>query len=74
MLAADSVALGNAPRLREVVRMSYAMIDLYCRSYDRPPAAVTFDMDDTCDVVHGNQQLALFHTHYNERCSLPIRP
>jgi Transposase DDE domain group 1 len=62
----------NAPSLREVVRMSYAMIDLYCRSYDRPPAAVTFDIDDTCDVVHGNQQLALFHAHYDERCFLPI--
>ena len=29
----------NAPTQREVVRMIYAMIDLYCRSYDRPPAA-----------------------------------
>ncbi len=62
----------NAPSLREVMRMTYAMIDLYCCSYDRPPAAVTFDIDDTCDVVHGNQQLALFHAHYDARCFLPI--
>jgi hypothetical protein len=62
----------NAPTLREVVRMTYAMIDLYCRSYACPPAAVTFDIDDTCDVAHGNQQLALFHAHYDERCFLPI--
>ena len=62
----------NAPTRREVVRMTYAMIDLYCRSYDRPPAAVTLDIDDTCDVAHGNQQLALFHAHYDERCFLPI--
>jgi hypothetical protein len=62
----------NAPTQREVVRMTYAMIDLYCRSYDRPPAAVTLDIDDTCDVAHGNQQLALFHAHYDERCFLPI--
>lgn len=62
----------NAPTLREVVRMTYAMVDLYCSSYARPPAAVTLDIDDTCDVVHGNQQLALFHAHYNERCFLPI--
>jgi hypothetical protein len=62
----------NAPSLREVVRMTYAMIDLYCRSYDRPPATVTLDIDDTCDVAHGNQQLALFHAHYDERCFLPI--
>src|SRR4051812_24642103 len=25
----------NAPTLREVVRMTYAMVDVYCRSYDR---------------------------------------
>src|SRR5271165_3042603 len=24
------------------------------------------------EVVHGNQQLALFHAHYDERCFLPI--
>jgi hypothetical protein len=53
----------KAPTQREVVRMTYAMIDLYCRSYPRPPAAVTFDIDDTCDVAHGHQQLALFHAY-----------
>jgi hypothetical protein len=62
----------NAPTLRELVRMGHAMIDLYCRSYAKPPEAVTLDVDDTCDVVHGNQQLALFNAHYDERCFLPI--
>jgi Transposase DDE domain group 1 len=62
----------NAPTLREVVRMTYAMVDLYCASYARPPAAVTLDLDDTCDVVHGHQQLSLFNSHYGERCFLPI--
>jgi hypothetical protein len=62
----------NAPTLREVVRMSYALVDLYCASYARPPAAVTLDIDDTVDVVHGHQQLALFNAHYDERCFQPI--
>jgi hypothetical protein len=62
----------NAPTLREVVRMTDAMVDLYCASYARPPAAVTLDLDDTCDVVHGHQQLSLFNAHYGERCFLPI--
>ena len=62
----------NAPTLRELVCMTYAMIDLYCASYARPPAAVTLDIDDTCDVVHGHQQLALFNGYYGERCFLPI--
>ena len=52
--------------------MTYAMVDLYCASYANPPAAVTLDIDDTCDVVHGHQQLALFNAHYDERCFLPI--
>src|SRR4051812_6293314 len=62
----------NAPTLREVIRMTYAMIDTYCASYQRPPRAVTLDIDDTLDVVHGHQQLSLFNAHYDERCSLPI--
>ena len=62
----------NAPTLREVMRMSYAMVDLYCASYARPPAAVTLDIDDTVDVVHGHQQMSLFNAHYDERCFLPI--
>ena len=32
-------------------------------SYETPPAAVTLDIDDTLDVVHGHQQLALFNAH-----------
>jgi len=62
----------NAPTLREVVRMTYAMIDLYCASYARPPAAVTLDIDDTPDIVHGHQELSLYNSHYRERCFLPI--
>jgi len=62
----------NAPGLREVVRLSYAMVDIYCASYLHPPHAVTLDIDDTVDVVHGHQQLSLFNAHYDERCFLPI--
>jgi hypothetical protein len=62
----------NAPTLREVISLTYAMVDLYCASYARPPRAVTLDIDDTVDIVHGNQQLSLFNAHYDERCFLPI--
>ena len=33
---------------------------------------MTLDIDDTCDVAHGHQQLSLFNAHYAERCFLPI--
>ena len=62
----------NAPTRHEVAAMSYAMIDIYCASYARPPREVTLDIDDTVDVVHGAQQLSLFNTHYGERCFLPM--
>jgi hypothetical protein len=62
----------NAPSLREVIRLMRVMVALYCGSYDRPPASVTLDIDDTLDVVHGHQQLSMFNAHYDERCFLPI--
>ena len=62
----------NAPDLREVVRLSYALVDISCASSPRPPRAVTLDIDDTVDVVHGHQQMSLFNAHYDERCFLPI--
>src|SRR6266542_3010018 len=63
--------LATAP-LREVIRLTYALVDLWMDSYTRVPSAVTLDIDDTVDVVHGYQQLSLFNAHYDERCFLPI--
>src|SRR5712664_1591070 len=62
----------NAPNLRDLIRLMGVMVDLYCASYTKPPRAVTLDIDDTVDVVHGHQQLSLFNAHYDERCFLPI--
>ncbi len=64
--------LENAPTVRDAIRLTYALIDQWLASYDKPPANVTLDIDDTCDVVHGHQQLSLFNAHYDERCFLPI--
>jgi hypothetical protein len=49
----------NVPTLREIIRLMDVMIEVYCASYARPPYAVTLDIDDTVDVVHGHQQLSL---------------
>ena len=64
--------LENAPSKIEIARMMGAMVDLFCTSYRRPPAAIVLDIDDTLDRVHGHQQLSLFNAHYDERCFLPI--
>ena len=62
----------NAPDLRTLIRMSHAMVELWCKSHRRPPKAITLDIDDSADTVHGHQQLSLFNAHYDERCFLPI--
>ena len=62
----------NTPTLREILRLMGVMVDLWCASYQTPPKAVTLDIDDTVDVVHGHQQLSLFNAHYDEQCFLPI--
>ncbi|MDE0175515.1 MAG: IS1380 family transposase [Defluviicoccus sp.] len=64
--------LENAPSRIEVARMTAALVDLFCRSFPAPPAAITLDIDDTCDRVHGHQQLSLFNAHYDTRCFLPV--
>ncbi|HUJ04295.1 MAG TPA: IS1380 family transposase [Rhizomicrobium sp.] len=64
--------LENAPSLKDAIRLTYALVDQWMASYDREPASVILDIDDTCDVAHGHQQLSLFNAHYDERCFLPI--
>ena len=75
LLAADHLARGDtAPTLREIISpLTYALVDIWCRSYQKPPKSVVLDIDDTVDVVHGHQQLAAMErASYDERCFLPI--
>jgi hypothetical protein len=62
----------NAPDRRTLIRLARAMVDLWCKSQQRPPKAITLDIDDTADTVHGHQQLSLFNAHHDERCFMPI--
>lgn len=62
----------NAPDLKALIRLTYALVDTYCASYTAEPKAVTLDIDDTFDEVHGTQQLSLFHGHHDARCFLPV--
>ena len=64
--------LENAPSLKDAIRLTYALVDQWMASYESEPVSVILDIDDTCDVVHGHQQLSLFNAHYDERCFLPI--
>ena len=60
--------LENAPGLKDVIRPTYALVDQWMASYAFAPPSVRLDIDDTCDVAPGHQQLSLFNAHYDERC------
>jgi Transposase DDE domain group 1 len=62
----------NAPELRTLIRLSHAMVDLWCKSDRHPPKAITLDIDDTDNTVHGHQPLSLFNAYHDERCFMPL--
>ena len=64
--------LENLADIKVLYRIGINFIDLFCNSYDAPPASIVLDIDDTDDLVHGGQQLALFNTHAGGHCFQPI--
>jgi Transposase DDE domain group 1 len=64
--------LENLPDWRALARIGLGQIDLYCRSFARPPSRIVLDIDDTDDPAHGQQELALFNAHYDCTCFQPI--
>jgi Transposase DDE domain group 1 len=64
--------LENLPDWRALARIGLGQIDLYCRSFARPPRRIVLDIDDTDDPAHGQQELALFNAHYDCTCFQPI--
>lgn len=64
--------LENIADVKSLYRIGIGFIDLFCRGYATPPKRIELDIDDTDDLVHGGQQLALFNTHAGGHCFQPI--
>ena len=64
--------LENLADARTLYKIGAGFIDLFCKSYATPPHAIVLDIDDTDDLVHGQQELALFNTHAGGHCFQPI--
>jgi hypothetical protein len=62
----------NAPITQELVKMLTAMIDISSASHPIARAAVRLDIDDTCDVVRGCQQLSFWNGRW--RALFPADP
>ena len=64
--------LENLPDRRTLVEIGLGFIDLFCRSWSKPPERITLDIDDTDDPVHGQQELEMFNTHAGTTCFKPM--
>ncbi|MFQ5641951.1 MAG: IS1380 family transposase [bacterium] len=53
-------------------RIAEAFVKVFIRSYESQPEVIVLDFDDTEDVVHGGQQLALFNAFFGEYCFMPL--
>lgn len=64
--------LENAADPKALYRIGIGCIDVFLDGYATPPRDIVLDIDDTDDLVHGSQQLALFNTHAGGHCFQPI--
>lgn len=57
----------------ELLKMAYAIVDIFIDQYrKKPPAKMVIDFDATDDPTHGDQQLSLYHGYYNTHCYVPL--
>jgi len=64
--------LENLASWRDLARMGFSMIDLFCASFPQVPETITLDIDETEDIAHGQQELAFFNAYYDDYCFQPI--
>jgi Transposase DDE domain group 1 len=57
---------------RDLCQIAKGFVDHFLTSYTEPPKVSVLDFDDTEDVVHGHQQLALFNGYYQETFDQPL--
>lgn len=64
--------LENLPSTKELYNMGKVFVDAFIASYDKAPDFIILDCDDTSALTYGQQELALFNTHYGDHCYMPL--
>ncbi|NTU54602.1 MAG: hypothetical protein HGA97_13130 [Chlorobiaceae bacterium] len=64
--------LENMVTRTELYRMGIVFIDYFLQSYTEAPPVIVLDFDDTDNIVHGHQQIALFNGYYGDTCYQPM--
>lgn len=65
--------LENQVSRRDLLRLFYAMIDLFLDSYaGRPPKLLVLDLDPSACLTYGQQEFSLFNTYVGGHCLMPF--
>lgn len=64
--------LENSVNIRDVVRLAYALGEVFLDSFETAPKMIVIDMDPTAHLIYGQQQLGLFNTHVGDSCLMPF--
>jgi hypothetical protein len=62
----------NAVSIADLWRLRGVLADEFIQSFKAPPGHITLDLDAFDDPAHGDQQLIMFHGHYDQYQYLPI--
>jgi hypothetical protein len=62
----------NAVSIPDLWRLRDVFVNLFIQSFDQSPRHLTLDIDAFDDPAHGEQQLIMFHGHYEQYQYLPI--
>lgn len=58
--------LENSVTGKDLIRLFYAQIDLFCESYVKEPESIVLDVDPTVSLCYGGQQLSKFNGHVGD--------
>ena len=64
--------LETAATPKLAVRLNEVLVDTFIASHKQPPREVVLDIDATHVPLHGAQERAHFHFHYDNYCYLPL--
>ena len=62
----NAISIADLNRLREL------FVTYFIQSFAAPPLRITLDLDAFDDATHGQQQLSLFHGHYDQYQFYPL--
>lgn len=62
----------NSVTRQDLYNIANTFVEHFIRSYEKEPAIIILDCDDTDDTTHGQQELSTYNTYYGEHCFMPL--